>query len=194
MISAPSGCGKTTVCDELLSRNDKMCVSVSATTRSRRGEEKEGVDYFFYQTDYFEEQIEKEHFLEWAKVFDNYYGTPKGPLFESVDQGLDCLLNIDVQGAEQVRRSLPDGIFIFLMPPSMQTLEERLRKRGTDSEEIIAKRLKEAEREMDSAEKYDYIVINDDLDSAVKTIESIITAEKSKVNRNEEVINDIRTT
>ncbi|HCX63877.1 MAG TPA: guanylate kinase [Eubacteriaceae bacterium] len=180
VISGPSGAGKGTVCEKLMTLSDQLSVSVSATTRDPRVGEKEGIDYHFINKEDFLDMIGNEEFLEYAKVYDNYYGTPKKHVLDKIDQGLDVILEIDIQGAAQVRSNYPEGIYIFVVPPSLTELEKRITVRGTESKEQLNKRLNCAYDEIRNATKYSYIVINDEVDVAADKINSIIKAEKCR--------------
>ena len=177
-ISAPSGAGKTTLVNALIETTDNIKVSVSHTTRQPRQGEKNGENYHFVTKDEFMEMLENNLFLEHAQVFDNHYGTSEQWLMEQLNAGIDVILEIDWQGAEKIRRLKPDTVNIFILPPSRATLEQRLHDRGKDSEEVIAKRLRGAVEEMRHCVEYDYIVINDDLDQALKDLQSIIQSQR----------------
>ncbi len=179
VISAPSGCGKTTIVNQLLSRNPNLARSVTATTRKPRKGEVDGRDYFFITEREFREQRRKKAFLEWAQVFGNYYGTFKHESLEKLRKGTDIVLAIDVQGARQVRRKIK-GVFIFIMPPSMEDLEKRLFSRESDPREEIQKRLEQARAEMACAKGYDYIVTNRYVNETILAIENIMKKEKKK--------------
>lgn len=174
VISGPSGSGKTTICNNLLKLLPNLEYSISFTTRQPRRGEKDGVDYFFVSREEFQKSIKEDGFLEYAKVFDNYYGTRKKWVRDRLNEGKDILLSIDVQGAAQIKQNFRDAILIFLMPPSTKVLEERLWKRATDDEKEVAKRLVMAKKEMAEVAKYDYVVINDKVDEAVTDIKKII--------------------
>jgi len=188
VLSAPSGCGKTTVERELLRTGTTLKRSVSATTRSKRKGEREGKDYFFFTKEAFFAKRKRGYFLEWAQVFDKFYGTPATFVKRTVSTGNDVLLTIDVQGAHKIKKKLKDAVFIFLLPPSMSVLRKRLQGRKTDSTDEIRKRLRIAKGELREVKKYDYVVTNDRLSETVKIILSIIKVEKQKVNRNKEVL------
>ena len=173
VISAPSGAGKTTLCRMVLKRFKQLSYSISHTTRSPRAGEKDGVDYFFISREEFEERIQKKRWAEWALVHDNYYGTSLDFIQDKIKEGVDLLLDIDVQGARLIKASFPEAITIFIAPPSFKVLEERLRKRGTDSQEVIQKRLRNAGAEMDQQDFYEHVVVNDDLDRAALDLASI---------------------
>lgn len=184
VISGPSGVGKGTICKELIRKNiNNIELSVSATTRKPRSGESEGISYYFKGKDEFEEMIKDGQFLEYAKVYDNYYGTPKAQVINKLKEGKDIILEIDTQGAMQVKRNFKEGIFIFIMPPSYQELKKRIINRGTESEDDIKKRLKCAFLEIERVSNYDYIVVNDDIDKAVSKIDCIIHAEKCRLCR-----------
>lgn len=187
VVSGPSGSGKGTVCNKLMDRNDDVIFSVSTTTRNPREGEVDGKNYFFIDENKFEEMVEKDEFLEHAKVHNNYYGTPRKFVIDEIEQGDIVLLEIDVQGALQVKENYENVVFVFLLPPSMEELENRIVNRGTESKEDIERRLKNAYKEINHIEHYDYFLINDDLDQAVLDIESIIKAEKLKIKRNKNI-------
>ncbi|QZY57129.1 guanylate kinase [Crassaminicella profunda] len=184
VISGPSGTGKGTVCKELLKSEKDIKLSVSATTREPRNGEVNGINYYFLDKDTFERQISEDEFLEYAKVYDNYYGTPKKYVIDEINEGNDVLLEIDIQGALQVKEKYPKGIFIFILPPSMNELKKRIVGRGTESEESISKRFGSALDEINYVKEYDYFVINDTVEKAVEKIRGIIRSEKCKVNEN----------
>ncbi len=189
VISAPSGGGKSTILDRVLDEFDNMQYSISATTRDPRGDEKNGVDYLFLSVDEFEKKIEEDNFLEYANVFGNYYGTSKEFIFDCFDKGQYVIMDIDVQGCLKLTQTDCPMIKIFIIPPSVKELEHRLRTRGTDSEDVIVKRLKTAEHEISLIDKYDYLVINDDLEKAVFAVKNIIWAEMHKISRYNGVYN-----
>ena len=187
VISGPSGCGKGTLCRELIKNNDNLVISTSATTRSPRNGEIDGVDYYFITKKEFEDKIKNNDFLEFAKVHhDNYYGTLKKKVLDNINKGIDVILEIDIEGALQINNTMPQAIFIFIMPPSMRELKRRLVERKTETKEQIIDRFKKAYQEINEASKYNYVVINDEIDKAVKKIESIILAEKCRVDRIED--------
>jgi len=191
VVSGPSGTGKGTVCAALLERYPQIAYSVSATTRAPRAGEKEGVNYYFLDKPVFEKMIADGELLEWAEVFGNYYGTPMKKIQDRLAEGQDILLEIDTQGAMHVKKRFPNGVFIFLLPPSLAELERRIRGRGTDDEESIRRRLASSAGEIAVAREYRYVVVNEDVDRSVETIWSILTAEHCRVSRNAELIDSI---
>lgn len=182
VVSGPSGAGKGTICRRLAEKFD-IHLSVSMTTRGPRPGEKEGVSYYFTTEEAFEQVLAKDGFLEHAKVYGNYYGTPKSKVLEQLELGRDVVLEIDIQGAMQIRNNYPEGKFIFILPPSMTELRKRITGRGSETEEAINLRMREALKEVSYIGKYDYCVINGELDEAVSRIEAIITAEHSRVSK-----------
>lgn len=182
VLSGPSGTGKGTICKELISKYVNARLSVSMTTRGPRTGEIDGESYFFVTDEHFSNVLDVDGFLEYAEVYGSMYGTPKKPVLEALDQGIDVILEIDIQGALKVKESFPQGIFIFILPPSLKELEERLRKRGTESEDSIALRLSKAIDELSYINRYDYYVVNGDLDAASKNVAAIMKAEHSRVN------------
>ncbi len=184
ILSSPSGAGKTTLTRRLLSENPNMRMSVSATTRKPRPGEVEGRDYYFVRKTVFSDMIEDGEFLEHAKVFDNYYGTPRGPVEESLADGKDVIFDIDWQGAQQLTQAASDDLVkIFILPPNMQELEKRLRSRAQDSDEVIAKRMSKSEAEISHWAEYDYVIVNDDVDMAMAELSAIVIAERQKRKR-----------
>ncbi len=183
VLSAPSGSGKTTVLNALLNRNRGLVRSISVTTRSPRPGERQGKDYWFFSPARFREGIARGRFLEYARVLKNWYGTPKAPIEKTTRAGKDVLLGIDIQGARQIRRGRLPATTIFLLPPSLKVLRERLEHRGTETSEQIRDRLKLARRELKEAGRYDYAVVNDRLREAVEALENIIRAERFRVKR-----------
>ena len=188
VISGPSGVGKGTVCKEYVSRSENCFLSVSATTRKPRPGEEDGVNYFFMTEEAFKEKISNHGFLEHAVFCDNYYGTPRDEVMKMIDEGKDVILEIEVQGAMQVRSEYPEGVFIFVIPKDWQQLEDRLRSRNTESDEVILQRLARAREEFRYIEKYNYTLLNDNLEDAVNGLDAIIKAEKSSMRRNYENI------
>ena len=181
IISGPSAVGKGTIVKRILKSDGKVHLSVSATTRNPREGEEEGVSYYFMSDEQFVQAVGEGGFLEHASVHGNYYGTPKAPVMSQLKAGRDVILEIDVQGAMQVKESYPDGVFIFILPPSVDALRSRIMHRGTESEEDIQVRLGAAQREMEYLEHYDYYVVNDDLEKAVDSVKKIMAAEHWKV-------------
>ncbi|EAT14650.1 guanylate kinase [Desulfuromonas acetoxidans] len=177
VVSAPSGAGKTTLCKRMIDIFPNLGHSVSFTTRPMRGGETDGVDYHFVSVDTFRRMIDDNAFVEWAQVHDNYYGTALKTLEDARLQGHDVLLDIDFQGAAQLKKQAAEAVFVFIAPPDMDELERRLRQRGTDSDAVISRRLDNAAGELREAQWYDYIVINDDIDHAAKQLQGIIEAE-----------------
>lgn len=178
ILSAPSGVGKSTIVKAVLAQDRRLRFSISCTTRSPRPGETHGVDYDFLSHEAFEKGIEEGRFLEWAKVYGNYYGTDRHRVQSWLDQGLDVLLEIDVQGARKVRATIPESTTLFILPPSMEVLEERLRHRATDAEEVIRRRLEAAQAEIQEAPWFDYLIVNDVLDEAVADVAAIIRASR----------------
>jgi len=183
ILSGPSGVGKGTVRARLFERDDRLKYSISVTTRNKRPGEVDGVDYFFKTKEEFEQLIKEDKLLEYAKYVDNYYGTPREYVETTLAKGYDVLLEIEVQGAMQVQKSFPDGVFIFLFPPSLTELKNRILNRGTESEELIQSRMTKALSEIDMVHEYDYVVVNDDIDQAVDKIQAIIQSEHCKRER-----------
>ncbi|RLL45266.1 guanylate kinase [Oceanobacillus piezotolerans] len=177
VLSGPSGVGKGTVRKRLFEKATDLKYSISMTTRNRRPSEKDGVDYFYKSTEEFEALIAQNELLEYAKYVNNYYGTPRKYVEETLAKGSDVFLEIEVQGAMQVKQNFPEGVFIFLFPPSLEELKNRIVNRGTESEELVLNRLKEASKEIEMMEAYDYVVVNDQVDHAVEKIEAIILSE-----------------
>lgn len=174
VVSAPSGTGKTTLCHLLLDAFEGISYSVSHTTRPPRAGEEHGKDYFFVSKEEFETMIQNKDLLEWAKVHGNYYGTSMGFIRDSLEQGIDILLDIDVQGAAQVVRLFPEAVTVFIMPPSMETLKQRLGKRGLDSEDVIQTRLENAVQEIAQKDTYRHILVNDHLETAKNELFDIV--------------------
>ena len=185
VISGPSGVGKGTVLHDLMNTQKNLVYSVSVTTRKSRPGEIEGVSYFFKSHDEFEKMIEEDKFLEYAKVHDNYYGTPKDFVEEKINEGKIVILEIDVQGALNVKENIDNGVYIFLAPPSLSELKNRIVNRGTETESDINLRMNNARKELSYIKNYDYLVVNDHLNSAINLVNEIINAEKHKVFREE---------
>jgi len=176
IISAPSGAGKTSLVSKLTEKDSRIQVSISSTTRPKRPGEEDGVNYFFLSVDAFKQKVAEKDFLEHAQVFDNYYGTSKSAVESKLAEDKDVILEIDWQGAQQVRKLIPDAISIFILPPSLKELEKRLRGRGTDSEEVIERRMSDAVNEMKHFNEFDYLVINNNFDIALAELHSIFLA------------------
>ncbi len=183
VISGPSGTGKGTICKSLFQRRPDIFFSVSATTRPPRDGEVEGVHYHFKDRTTFEAMLARDEFLEWALVYGNYYGTPRRPVMDALAAGKDVLLEIDVQGALKVKEKAPEGVYIFIVPPSLDILRKRITGRGTDTATVIEKRMGEALSELAHMPEYDYVVVNDVVAEAVDRVLSIIIAEKCRSHR-----------
>lgn len=188
VISAPSGGGKGTILKELFARDDNLRLSVSATTRSPRPGEKHGEQYFFISREEFEALIKEGKMLEHAEYIGNYYGTPREPVEAWTSEGRDVVLEIEVQGGAQIKKLMPECVSIFILPPSLEVLEKRLRGRGTEDDATVRKRLITARKEIPCAKDYDYVVFNDRLEDAVEEIQAILRAEKLKYSRNADSI------
>ena len=191
VLSGPSGAGKGTICQELLRQIPNLQYSVSATTRKPRLGETNGINYWFKEKDEFEEMIKNDLLLEYAEVYGNYYGTPKEQVLKILKSGKNVVLEIDPQGAMQVKAKFPEGVFIYILPPSLDELAARITKRGTDSKDSIKKRLAAATEEIQYALKYDYVVVNDKVETAVDSIATIISAEKFNSKRRKKIILNI---
>ncbi len=188
VISGPSGCGKSTLVQMLLKKRKNIILSISDTTRSPRGEEKDGVDYNFITPEQFRKNIKEDKYLEYAMVYtDKYYGTQSDFVDKNLNKGTDVILEIDIEGARKVNEKRKDAVFIFVMPPSMKVLKERLVNRKTETKEQVIERFKKAYQEINEVSKYNYVVVNDDLDDALDKMNSIITCEKCRVDRIEEL-------
>ncbi|AVK50199.1 guanylate kinase [Clostridium sp. MF28] len=190
VISGPSGAGKGTICKRFMEKNKDVMLSVSATTRSPRVGEVEGINYFFMSKEQFVEKIESNDFLEYAEVYDNYYGTPKSNVEEMLQSGKDVILEIDIQGALKVKENTREGVFVFILPPSMEELKQRIINRGSETNESLMKRFKSAYKEINFISKYNYAVVNDKVEIAVEKLEAIISAEKCRVDRIKDSILD----
>lgn len=195
ILSAPSGAGKSSLINALLERHSDMKVSVSHTTRSPRPGEENGVHYHFVTQDEFKQVIADEGFFEWAQVFDNYYGTSKQSIETQLANGIDVFLDIDWQGARQVRELVSDVRTIFILPPSKQELEARLNSRGQDSAEVIASRMAKAQSETSHYNEYDYLIVNDDFDTALYQLETIVFASRlaqtNQTHKHQQLLNDL---
>lgn len=193
IISAPSGAGKGSVISGLLERDKKnLWLSVSTTSRQPRSNDIPGVTYNFVSKEEFEKLIEEDYFLEYTNYVGNYYGTPKQTIKEKLDQGIDVILEIEIEGAMNIKKLVPEALFIFIMPPSLKTLVTRLKNRKTDSKDKIIERFHTAYKEINEVTKYNYVVVNDELDDAIDKVESILKAEKCRVDRIEEVYLDTK--
>ncbi len=183
VISGPSGVGKGTIKNALMKRDTRVIESISVTTRAPRKDESEAQHYYFVGEEAFQEMVKQGELLEWARVYSHCYGTPRDFVFSNLEQGRDVLLEIDIQGALQVKQRMPDGVFIFISPPSIAELAERLAARGKDSVDSIHERLAACQGEMDHIRHYDYEVVNDDLEQAVEKVCSIIVAERCRIKK-----------
>lgn len=192
VISAPSGSGKGSVISGLLEKDKNLWLSVSTTSRKPRENDIHGVTYNFVTKEEFEKLIQEGYFLEYTNYVGNYYGTPKNKILEKINEGIDVILEIEIEGATNIKKLIPEAIFIFIMPPSLKTLVKRLKKRGTDSNDKIIERFHTAYKEINEVTKYNYVVINDDLKDAITKVEAIIQAEKCRVDRIEEVYLDTK--
>lgn len=191
VLSGPSGSGKGTVSEALMKQNDEVKFSTSVTTRKPRPSEVDGENYFFKTTEEFEQMVENDELLEYAHVHTNYYGTPKEFVFDEIEKGEIVLLEIDVQGALQIKKKYHEAVFIFLLPPTMDELKQRIIGRGTESEQDIETRFANAFKELDFVGEYDFFVVNDEVDRAVSDIQNIIAAEKLRVKRYENIKEDM---
>lgn len=191
IISAPSGSGKSTLVHRLLQSVEGLLFSISYTTRKPRGAEVNGQAYFFISQEEFELRLRHNEFLEWATVFGNYYGTHQNNYERAVAEGRDLLLDIDVKGARQLKERLPGAISVFILPPSRQILEERLRARSEDAENVIQRRLREAAEEIRNYDQYDYVLVNRDVEESLATLRSIVFAERARRTRMEEAVRPI---
>ncbi|MGL5641698.1 MAG: guanylate kinase [Paraclostridium sp.] len=188
VVSGPSGAGKGTICKEFLQNNEDVKLSISATTRNPREGEVDGVNYFFVTKEKFKYMIDNNELLEHAQIYDNFYGTPKAAILENLEKGNDVVLEIEMQGARQIKDVYPEGVFIFILPPSLDELKNRIVGRGTETEEQINKRFGSALDEICQIEDYDYFIVNNDIKTSAKELEHIISAEKNKVYRYKENI------
>ena len=183
VLSGPSGAGKGTICQELLRQMPNLRYSISATTRCPRPGEEDGNHYYFHPRQEFVAMMASDELLEWAEFCDNYYGTPRFAVEQAIQEGMDVILEIEIQGALQIKKQFPQGVFIFIVPPSLDVLSERIHKRATETEEVIQKRLATAIQELEYVSEYDYVVINDEIPMAVDKLKGILIAEKCRVKR-----------
>ncbi|THB71627.1 MAG: guanylate kinase [Gammaproteobacteria bacterium] len=184
IVSAPSGAGKTSLLKELLKKEDlEVELSVSHTTRARREGETHGQEYYFVSIDEFQTMVQHDDFLEHAQVFDNYYGTSKSGVLKKIDLGIDVVLEIDWQGARQVREAIPDAVSVYILPPSVEELENRLRGRGQDSDETIQRRMRDAFSEISHYNEYDYVIINDQFEVALEELRIVMLAQRLRLDR-----------
>ncbi len=190
VVSGPSGVGKTVICEKLIEADPALVRSVTVTTRPPRAHEKDGRDYHFWTEKRFQEGIRAGHFLEWAEVHGHHYGTCREDIGNHLRAGRSPMLNIDVQGGNSVKRALPEALLVFIAPPSMKALEDRLRGRGTDADDVIRTRLENAVGELGHWADYDFVVENDDLDTAVAEVHEIIRAERRRVERVRRVLEE----
>lgn len=187
VVSGPSGAGKDTICNKVIEDSDNIWLSVSMTSRNPRGNEKEGKNYFFVTKEEFEQKIKDGKLLEYTNYNGNYYGTPKDKLEDYLNRGIDVILVLDINGAINIKKLVPSALFIFIMPPEMETLKKRLIARKTESKEKVIERFTEAYNEINSYNKYNYVVVNDKIENAVSKVKAIIQAEKCRVERIEEI-------
>lgn len=191
VVSAPSGCGKGTILEQVLKNNKHIHYSVSATTRAPREGEKNGVNYFFLTKENFTDLIDNNGLLEFAQFCGNFYGTPRKSVLDKLNNGEDVILEIETKGALQVKSKMSEAITIFILPPSVSELRRRLNKRGTEADEVIEKRIKEATNEIRMASRYDYIIMNDELEKAVEDFEAILKASKLTNKNNKLIIDEV---
>lgn len=187
VVSGPSGAGKDTICNKVIEDSDNIWLSISMTSRNSRGNEKEGKNYFFVTKEEFEQKIKDGKLLEYTNYNGNYYGTPKDKLEDYLNRGIDVILVLDINGAINIKKLVPSALFIFIMPPDMETLKKRLIARKTESKEKVIARFTEAYNEINSYNKYNYVVVNDKIENAVSKVKAIIQAEKCRVERIEEI-------
>lgn len=188
VVSGPSGCGKSTLDNLILQKRKNIVMSISDTTRNIRGEEVDGVDYNFISKEQFEENIKNDKYLEYAIVHSNkYYGTPSEYVDKKLNEGIDVILEIDIEGARKVNKKRKDAVFIFIMPPSMKILKDRLVARKTETKEQVVERFKTAYKEINEVSTYNYVIVNDDIESSLEKMDAIITCEKCRVDRIEDV-------
>ncbi len=192
VVSGPAGVGKGTVCKQFLKDNPQVKLSVSATTRSPRPGEEHGKEYYFLSKEEFEENIKADKMLEYVCFVGNYYGTLKSAVEEKLSAGTDVLLEIEVEGAMNVKKKFPDSVLVFVLPPSFTELAERLKGRGTETAEVIEKRLCRAKEEFECVKHYDYVLLNDTVENAAEKLKNILTAEKMKIERNKSLIEEAK--
>lgn len=192
VVSAPAGCGKDTILNEVFKRNDSVGYAVSATTRAPREGEIDGVHYCFLTREQFEQKISEDEMLEYTEYCGNYYGTLRKSVQGLISQGKDAVLKIEVEGAMNIRKKFPQACLVFILPPSLEILERRLRNRGTETEEKIRERIAQSRTEIDFARNYDYIIINDELETAVSDLECVLRAEKLRKERNAALLDSFR--
>ncbi len=187
IVSAPSGAGKTSICDALIKSDKNIIYSVSTTTREPRKGEKNGREYFFVNDSEFKKMVKTNMFVEWAKVHDHFYGTSKKVLEQTINKGKDILLDIDVQGAVKIKKQYKEALMIFITTPSLKVLKERLIKRNKDSMAVIKRRIENAKKELTYLPKYDYLILNDKLDKSIQEVKSVICAERLSIKRNKNI-------
>ncbi|MBR4633030.1 MAG: guanylate kinase [Elusimicrobia bacterium] len=187
IVSAPSGAGKTSICDALIKEDKNIVYSVSTTTRQPREGEKNGVEYYFVDDKKFKEMVKKNVFVEWAKVHNHFYGTSKKVLEQTINKGKDILLDIDVQGAVKIKKQYKNALMIFITTPTLKILKQRLIKRNKDSMEVIKTRIENAKKELTYMPKYDYLILNDKLDESIENAKSVICAERLSIKRNKNI-------
>ncbi len=187
VISGPSGAGKGSVIQGILKEEDNLWLSVSMTSRKIRGQEVDGKEYYFITREEFEKKIEDGELLEYTEYSGNYYGTPRGKIHEHLEAGEDVILEIEIEGALRIKELIPEALFIFIMPPSMKELKKRLERRNTETEDKIIRRFKRAYQEINEVTKYNYVVVNDELEKAIRKVQAILLAERCRVDRIEEV-------
>ncbi|MCR4683965.1 MAG: guanylate kinase [Lachnospiraceae bacterium] len=192
VISGFAGSGKGTICKELMKQYDNYAFSVSATTRDPRPGEVDGVDYFFITQERFEEMIKANELLEYAQYVSNFYGTPKKYVEEKMQEGKDVILEIECQGALHVKEIFPEAVLFFVMPPNVQEIYNRLKGRGTETEEVIMRRMRRGQEEAEVIEKYDYLLINDDLQDTVKRLHDTLNSARNAASRNKELLSEIK--
>ena len=191
VFSGPSGSGKSTMLSKLKEKNENLSFSISATTRLPRSGEVEGMHYFFKTTDAFEESIKNDDLLEWVTYCDHYYGTPRDFVLEQINQGKDIIIEVEVEGALKIKKNYPESVLVFVVPPSYEELIHRISKRGSESQKNLSKRMEIALKELKKAEEYDYIIVNDELNNAIRSLDSILFSEKLKINRKKSFLDSI---